>query len=214
MVEKRLEQLSEENGLFSSFFSKQELKDSVGFLQEKAHKTPVEDPLYRRKHAYVKGIEQYWKERTRRKQVWELSGKLKQNEIAEKLGVSVRTVQRDVAKVRRYYRGQFNRFVRQLKEEKIQQVRAVLEGKTPIEQLKILSNLLAQQRKEEESRKRFMRTFFIIIDLDDMTNGFPSFRTFYASPYVNFKEGVQFVIRCIKNGQKHDLGGWTLKYAH
>lgn len=213
-MRKRLGQLLEENELFSSFFSKQELKDSAGFLQEKAQKTPVKGPLYRRKHAYVKGIKQYRKERTRRKRVWELSGKLKQNEIAEKLGVSVRTVQRDMARVRRYYKGQFNRFVRQLNEERIQQVRAVLEGKTSIEQLKILSNLLVQQRKEEEAQKRLMRTFFIIIDLDDMANGFPSFKPFYASPYVNFKEGVRFVIRCIKNGQKHDLGGWTLKYAH
>jgi len=206
MIEKPRKSLFADLELDSSFFDSKRFDDSV-------EKTRKRGPEYRRKHAYVKGIAQYKKERKRRKQVWELSGKLNQTEIARQLGVSIRTVQRGMSKVRRYYQGMFNRFCRELQGAKIREVQAKMEGMSPLQKLDFLGGLIAQQRKEEERRKRVSRTCVVTINLDDLTDGIPSVKPFMASNTINLREGLDFVIRCIKDGQKHDLGGWTLKYA-
>jgi transcriptional antiterminator len=60
-------------------------------------------PKYRVINKYVKSKKKYWRERNRRKKVWELSGKLTYTQIAEKLGISEKTVQRDMKKISPYY---------------------------------------------------------------------------------------------------------------
>ena len=67
-------------------------------------KTSLKGPGYRKKHVYTKSIAKYRKERERRKRVCELSN-LSQEEISKRLGVSVRTVQRDQAKIKPYHLG-------------------------------------------------------------------------------------------------------------
>lgn len=81
-------------------------------------KTGLKGSGYRRRHVYVKSIKQYREERLRRKRVCELSN-LSQEEIARQLGVSVRTVQRDQAKINPYHLEQFNRFCRELREKQM-----------------------------------------------------------------------------------------------
>jgi len=166
------------------------------------HKTSLKGPGYRRKHAYVKTIKQYREERLRRKRVCELSN-LSQFEIAKQLGVSVRTVQRDQAKIKPYHLGQFNRFCRELREKEMQEYNEASESLSLPQRAKLLIALLERQRKEEEAHKRFLRTFFIDIDLDRCAaDGFPVAKPFIASHKMNLKEGIQFVVVFHKNGQK------------
>ena len=77
-----------ENQCFSSVFgNSRRLKERKG-------------PQYRKINRYYKSKSQYWKERNRRKKAWELSGQgYNYTQIAEKLGVSEKTVQRDLKKI-------------------------------------------------------------------------------------------------------------------
>ena len=162
----------------------------------------MKGPGYRKKHVYTKSIAKYRKERERRKRVSELSN-LSQEEIAKRLGVSVRTVQRDQAKIKPYHRGQFNRFRRELNEKEMREYNETSKSLSLEQRAKLLTALLNSQRKEEAAHKRFLRTFFIDIDLDRCAaEGFPVAKRFIASHKVNLKEGIQFMVVFRKNGQK------------
>ncbi len=166
-------------------------------------KTSLKGPGYRKKHVYVKSVAKYREERERRKRVCELSN-LSQLEIAERLGVSVRTVQRDQAKIKPYHLGQFNRFCRELREKEMREYNETSESLSLPQRAKLLIKLLDRQRKEEEAHKRFLRTFFIDIDLDRCAaDGFPEAKPFIASHKMNLKEGIQFVVVFHKNGKKY-----------
>ena len=108
-------------------FSNPQTGNSAQESPDRKRKTGLKGPGYRRKHVYVKSISQYREERKRRKQVCELSS-LSQEEIAKRLGVSVRTVQRDQAKAKPYYQGRFNRFCRELHEKEMREFNETSEG--------------------------------------------------------------------------------------
>jgi hypothetical protein len=177
-------------------------------------KTSQQGPNYRRRHVYVKSISQYRQERLRRKRVCELSN-LSQEEIAKHLGVSVRTVQRDQAKIKPYHLGHFNRFCRELREKEMQEYNETSDSLSLPQRAKLLIKLLDRQRKEEEDHKRFLRTFFIDIDLDRCaTDGFPVAKPFIASHKVNLKAGIQFVVVFRKNGQKYAINVGNLAQSN
>ena len=184
-------------------FSNSENGNSAQQSPNCKRKTSLKGQGYRKKHVYTKSIAKYRKERTRRKRVCELSN-LSQLEIAERLGVSVRTVQRDQAKIKPYHLGQFNRFCRELREKEMREYNETSESLSLPQRAKVLMTLLDRQRKEEESHKRFLRTFFIDIDLDRCAaDGFPEVKPFIASHKMNLKAGIQFVVVFHKNGQKY-----------
>lgn len=89
-------------------------------LNKKRRLKRKKTPSYRKINAYFKSKKQYWKERNRRKEVRELYCVkfLTQKQIAAKLAVSVSTVKRDLKKVRRYIRGQTNKAIRAMNEER------------------------------------------------------------------------------------------------
>src|SRR5208283_6183216 len=65
------------------------------------------DAAYRRIRVYTKSVERYKLERERRRQVRLLSEKgFTQRQIADKLGISVRTVKRDWSKLQPFLKGQ------------------------------------------------------------------------------------------------------------
>ena len=106
---KEVEKIDRKDQLLASFgeseldlgvFSNSSKSNSAEESSACNRKTSLKGPCYRRKHVYTKSIEKYRKERERRKRVCELSN-LCQEEIAKRLGVSVRTVQRDQAKIKR-----------------------------------------------------------------------------------------------------------------
>jgi transposase len=177
-------------------------------------KTGLKGPGYRRKQVYTKSIVKYRKERERRKRISELSN-LSQEEIAERLGVSVRTVQRDQAKIKPYHKGQFNRFCRDLREKEMAEYNETSETLSLQQRAKLLIKLLDRQRKEEEAHKRFLRTFFIDIDLDRCAaDGFPEAKPFIASHKVDLKAGIQFVVVFRKNGQKYAVNVGNLAQSN
>lgn len=109
-----------ETSLLNSF----QVRDNTEFSRVNDNNTPE----YRRINTYTKSIEQYWKERNRRKKAWQLSGEYTYKQIADKLGVSERTIQRDMNKLRRYYIGQYNKKRRAILDEQKKRVSAQLEG--------------------------------------------------------------------------------------
>jgi hypothetical protein len=191
--------------------------ENINSAQERLvynRKTSLKGPGYRRKHVYTKSIAKYRKERERRKRVCELSN-LGQEEIAKHLGVSVRTVQRDQAKIKPYHLGQFNRFCRELREKEMREYNETSESLSLPQRAKLLIKLLDRQRKEEEDHKRFLRTFFIDIDLDRCAaDGFPEAKPFIASHKVNLKAGIQFVVVFRKNGQKYAVNVGNLAQSN
>jgi hypothetical protein len=203
-----------ESELDLGVFSNSENDNSAQENPDCKRKTGLKWPSYRRRHVYVKSISKYRQERLRRKRVCELSN-LSQEEIAEQLGVSVRTVQRDQAKIKPYHHGQFNRFCRELHEEKMREYNQTSDSMTFPERTKLLIKLLDRQRKEEEDNKRFLRTFFIDIDLDRCAaDGFPEAKPFIASHKVNLKAGIQFVVVFRKNGQKYAVNVGNLAQSN
>ena len=113
----------------------------------------LERPGYRRKHVYVKSIAKYREERLRRKRVSELSN-LSQEEIAKRLGVSVRTVQRDQAKIKPYHLGQFNRFCRELREKEMQEYTETSDSLSLPQRAKLIDRrcLIAKEKKRKHIR--------------------------------------------------------------
>ncbi len=183
-------------------FGNSENGNSAQENPDRKRKTSLKGAGYRRKHVYAKSVAKYRKERERRKRVCELSN-LNQEEIAKRLGVSVRTVQRDQAKIKPYHKGQFNRFCRELREKEMQEYNETSESLSLTQRAKLLIKLLDRQRKEEEAHKRFLRTFFIDIDLDCCAvDGFPVAKPFIAGHKVDLQAGIQFVVVFRKNGQK------------
>ena len=88
-------------------------------LDRKARLKRKRTPYYRIIDKNSKSVKQYWRERNRRKQVWKLHGEwLTYPQIAKKLGISVKTVQRDMKKIAPYYRGILFKQLRELDKTK------------------------------------------------------------------------------------------------
>lgn len=123
-------------------------------LDKKRRLKRKKTPEYRRIKRYFKSIKQYWKERKRRKQVlhlWMVEFR-SQKYMAEKLGVSVSTIKRDVAKLRRFVRGQTNRAIRTMKDEWRQKREQAIEGLSLRERFDYLSLELERQKKLWQQR--------------------------------------------------------------
>ena len=74
-------------------------------------------------------------------------------QIAEKLGVSAKTVQRDIKKIRPYYFRVSRNYLSNLEQERIKECNAKLEGKTLHQQFKFLSEAIVKQRKRWKIRE-------------------------------------------------------------
>jgi predicted transcriptional regulator len=117
----------------------------------KAHENgpkPPRSARYRKIHAYTKSLERYKLERERRRKVRALAKKgLKQKEIANELGVSIRTVKRDWKKQTPYLVGQFNRQVWEINAQQREKERQRYEGLTIKEELKLIRQDLKALKK-------------------------------------------------------------------
>jgi transposase len=101
---------------------------------------------------------------------------LSQRQIAERLGVSERTVKWDVAKIRPYQERKFRHQLRLLNRESDEKVETELAGKTPLEQLKILSEKMTERNKVLTMREYYHHQIYINIDSDKAINGYPEIR--------------------------------------
>jgi hypothetical protein len=94
---------------------------------------------YRKIKKYYKTPKQYQKERLRRKLCWLLSGKYKESEIAEMLGISRRTVIRDMNKIKPYYFRLSRAYFSKLEQERIKELNLKLEGKNLFDRFQVLT---------------------------------------------------------------------------
>ncbi len=171
-------------------------------------------PEYRRINRYYKNKDQYWRERNRRKKCWELSGQgFNYKQIAEKLGVSEKTVQRDLKKIRPYYFRLSRNYFSNLEQERIKEFDAKLEGKTLHQRYKFLSEAIVEQRKLWKIREYKRHSQIISVDMTQQEYGIPKIsfiprgKQTLAYPYkirvhvkANF-EGKDFVA---------DIGGFDI----
>ncbi|MDH5266195.1 MAG: HTH domain-containing protein [Candidatus Bathyarchaeota archaeon] len=129
-------------------------------------------PEYRKINKYFKNTEQYWKERNRRKKAWELSGQgFTYKEIAEKLGVSDKTVQRDIKKIRPYYCRLSRKYFRELEQQKIMKLNAELAGKNISQQYRILSKKMDTYMKLMKIREYRRHVMNVTFDFDALVAG-------------------------------------------
>jgi len=133
-------------------------------------------PSYRIINRNLKSKTQYWKERNRRKQVWKLNGEgLTYPQIAKKLGVSAKTVQRDMKKVFPYHKGILLKQLRELEEKRYRKFEKMLDGMTLIQRFKTLTNMIIKQRKQKRGReyRRHLVKLFINMDNCSEVEGVP-----------------------------------------
>jgi len=168
-------------------------------------------PYYRRISTYTKSIRQYWRERKRRKQVSQLSSEgHTYTEIADKLGVSLKTVQRDMKKVSRYYHGQLNKAWRIMKEERQRKWARELEGLSIWQQYKIVTGRLAKHQKIMRGREYKRHLMKIVIDMDDLRHDvFPTLKVWPETiTSVILPLHVQIILR--SDGQNMKYGSFTV----
>jgi transcriptional antiterminator len=110
----------------------------------------AKDAAYRRICIYTKSVERYKLQRERRRQVHLLSEKgFTQRQIADKLGISVRTVNRDWSKLQPFLKGQV---LQEIRDDAVKQRREFEERYMKLtlkQQLKLL-----KRDVENECKKR------------------------------------------------------------
>lgn len=166
-------------------------------------------PSYRKINTYFKSTKQYWKERNRRKKVRQLSKEhYTYKQIAEKLGISVKTVQRDMKKIRRYVIGQINRYFRLLEEERHRKLNRELEGKNAIEQLKILTRRMIAYQSRQAIRKYRRHYMIVKIDMRDMVYGIPRITTSTRRATITYPFNIRFHV--VTDEFETDIGGFRI----
>jgi transposase len=91
---------------------------------------------------------------------------LNQHQIEKRLCVSERTVKRDVSKIRPCQERKFRHQSTLLQKENNEKFEAELAYKTPLEQLKIPAQKMAQRDKVLKMREYYHQQIYINIDLD------------------------------------------------
>lgn len=132
----------------------------------KSHVPKRKGPYYRKIRRYFKSISQYKKERDRRKQILQMFfvEYRSQQYMANKLGVSVSTVKRDLRKLQGYIKRQNNRVMRQFQEEQRQRLERRMEGLSLRERFDVLSEEL--ERIHTLRKGANYRGHYTIIHLD------------------------------------------------
>lgn len=200
-----------ESSVFNSFHMSNNSpfsRENTRLTRKKRKKTPD----YRIINTYSKSTNQYWKERNRRKQAWLLSSEgYTYTQIAKKLGVSEKTVQRDIKKVRRYYIGQLNRSWRIMEEERQAEWAKKVEGLSLTQQFKLVTAKLGDYLERKRGREYKRHLLKLIIDMDDLKHGvFPTIKPWPSHKQfsITLPLHVQFILRA--NGQNMKYGGFTI----
>lgn len=180
----------------------------------KRHEIRRDRPLYRQTHRYLKRKEQYWKERNRRKEALRLNVEehLDYRQIAEGLGVSEKTVQRDLKKISRYHLGQLRRTYESQEQAILKEVDAQMESMTLTQRLEFISKSLTQRLNFLKQREYSRHNIRLTIDLDNpLPGGSPSFSLWPKPPTkVATSQPWNIHIFCLENGKKHPLGNLTI----
>jgi DNA-binding CsgD family transcriptional regulator len=189
------------------------LPKTNGFGTENAQKRHLKRrnaPSYRVICSYSKGTRQYWRERTRRQQVLKLTQEGKNTrEIAEALGVSSRTVLRDMLKLHSYVIGEINRKRHLLDQQRQQEFAAAVATLSIEERFKLLTNLLCWTRKLSKKEEYDQHNMVFFVDMDHLTPaGLPSFKI--DKPSSTFKMPLTIHLIAVKDRKAQTLGGITI----
>lgn len=171
-------------------------------------------PEYRRVVKNFKSPKKYWQERKRRKQVLELlENNFSVKQIAVKLGVSERTVKRDIAKIKPYYERRIRHSLNFLRQEQQQVEFGVdyekLSPREKLKQLRFQFESLKMQIKQLKQREYLRHQLLVTIDLDDLTGGFPKI-IFYPQMPLSAKLPFNINFAFKKNGVTTQVQGWCI----
>jgi DNA-binding CsgD family transcriptional regulator len=168
-------------------------------------------PEYRRIRMYYKSAGKWRDDRLRRKRVLKLHEEgLSYAGIADRLGVSERTVKRDMAKIKPYYDRKIRSYLHKLAEERQANIEAELEGKSLGEQLKILEKTWVNYSKLVKQREYLRRQLTVTIDLDAAAAGYPAFKVAPTPPVsINYPFNIKFELTT--KGKKIIVGALTIR---
>ena len=167
--------------------------------------------VYRRVKKYYKSIQQYKKERLRRKLCWLLSGKYKETEIAEMLGISVRTVIRDMNKIKPCYFRMSRAYFSQMEQDRIKEMQLKLQGNSVFEQLNILTAVMLERHNLFKVRPYRRHYQIITIDMTQLTYGIPKI-TFSPGGTLAYPYRIRVHVK-VKDGEGEfttDVGGLSI----
>ena len=165
---------------------------------------------YRRVERYFKTSGQYWRERNRRKRVLRLREEehLTQRQIAERLGVSERTVMRDLAKIRPYYTRRIRHYQNLLQEQGDREVDGDLEGKSPRERLNLLKARWMQLKTLLDMKNpgyRHHKVVFVL-NFDEGIDGCPETKVLPDREDSRFGFPLTVSVVCVKNNRRVEVG--------
>ena len=171
---------------------------------------------FRKVNVYTKSIQQYTRERSRRKSIRILAEKgLTQQQIATALSVSTRTIKRDWDKIKPYVKAQVHKEIRQVEDDRQKEFERRYEGLAGNEMLKLLKQDLKEATKmayrlqtshrRQEPHQQTPPQLDYILDLDSPTiDGFPSV-IFPQQGSFSLSAGCKMKFYAVKNGIKRDL---------
>ena len=172
----------------------------------KRHSNIKSKPDYRRIRVYYKSPKNYQDERKRRKKVLEYYKQgLSYKVIAQRLGVSERTVKRDMAKIKPYYERKIKSLIRRLEQERIADFKAMLEGKSLGYKFMILTKEMAKISVLKAEREYRRSRMDLVINLDNCVDGIP---LIYTKPKYCFpiKSLFKLNVILVKDGKSQTKG--------
>jgi transposase len=179
---------------------------SSGVFDTKRHNNTKNRAEYRRIRKYYKSPKRYQQERVRRKKVLEFHEQgLSYKIIAQRVGVSERTVKRDMAKIKPYYERKIKNLIRRLEQERIADYRAILEGKSLGQKFMILTKEMAKIFKLKAEREYRRSMMDLVINLDDCVDGIPAVYTKPKSSF-SFKTPFKLKVVFVKDGKSQTKG--------
>lgn len=187
-----------------------------GCFSSKTGHSGAKGVSYRKVSVYTKSAKRYRLERLRRRLVRLLAEEgFTQKQIANKLGVSTRTVKRDWDRIRSYVKGQTLKEIREVEGERQREFERRYEGLTVNEELKLLrqdikaaakkARALQGSSRRQGLRQQTVQQLDYIFDLDSLTaDGFPRV---IVPPQgsIPLSGAVEMKFYAIKNGEKREL---------
>jgi hypothetical protein len=174
----------------------------------KRHCNVKSKPSYRLIRTNYKSPGRVKKERLRRNRVLKLwIGDVKVKDIAVELGVSERTVKRDLARIRASVERRLARRFRLLGEEERLWFLGSLEGLSPVEQIRRSCEKLAEIRKSAKVKRS--SKILVTFDTDALRAGRPCLK-FRPSMPVSFVPPGVLNFRVILDGKNWYVGQFAL----
>jgi len=199
-----LESASFQETSFFSGFQRQDNSLFSSVSNKIGNKSRKKGPDYRRINRYFKSSKQYWRERNRRKTVWQLHSEgLTYPQIATKLGVSEKTVQRDMAKVAPYWERKMINQWRKMEEERRDEFKRNISGLPLSKQFEYLHRENERLHNMWKTHDYVKKTLTFTINLPEILRGIGGQP--YGRPWITSKPNslnctlhdlrIQFCIR-------------------